>query len=213
MALQFEIMAVTPFRQNCTLLWDDATGEAVLTDMGGDAKFVAEEIQRRRLQLTAIWLTHGHLDHAGGVVAFCAQQPVPVFGPHQEDDYLLDYLPESTRQFGFPISPSFRPERFLQEGEKLYVGNYAFEVLHVPGHTPGHVVFYCEDAKLLIAGDVLFYESIGRTDFPKGDHVALLTHIRNKLYTLPDDVRVIPGHGRMTTIGHEKHHNPHVRAS
>ena len=208
MALQFEIMPVTPFRQNCTLLWDDESGQAVLTDVGGDVAHVLQEAAKRQLQLQAVWLTHGHLDHAGGVVALTQVQTMPVLGPHPDDEYLLQALPKSTAEFQFPVSPAFTPERWLAEGEQLKVGGYTFEVLHIPGHTPGHVVFYCAEAKLLIAGDVLFYETIGRTDFPRSNHQDLIDNIRSKLLVLPDDTRVIPGHGRMTTIGHERVYNP-----
>ena len=208
MALQFQIMPVTPFRQNCTLLWDDNSGEAIFTDVGGDSDFLWQEAQALGVSPKAIWLTHGHLDHAGGVVALTQVQTMPVLGPHPDDEYLLQALPKSTAEFQFPVSPAFTPERWLAEGEQLKVGGYTFEVLHIPGHTPGHVVFYCTEAKLLIAGDVLFYETIGRTDFPRSNHQDLIDNIRSKLLVLPDDTRVIPGHGRMTTIGHERVYNP-----
>ena len=208
MALQFQIMPVTPFRQYCSLLWDDVTGDAVFTDVGGDSDFLWQEAQALGVSPQAIWLTHGHLDHAGGVVALTQAQTMPVLGPHPDDEYLLQALPKSTAEFQFPVSPAFTPERWLAEGEQLKVGGYTFEVLHIPGHTPGHVVFYCTEAKLLIAGDVLFYETIGRTDFPRSNHQDLIDNIRSKLLVLPDDTRVIPGHGRMTTIGHERIYNP-----
>lgn len=209
MALQVEIMPVTPFRQNCTLIWDDETNEAVFTDVGGEADFLLEEAAKRGLAVKAVWLTHGHLDHAGGVVAMRGLLPgIEVAGPHRDDAFLLEHLPVATAQYGFPVSPAFLPERWLEEGETLAVGCHRFEVLHIPGHTPGHVVFYCAEAGLLIAGDVLFYESIGRTDFPRSNHADLLDNIRGKLWRLPDETQVIPGHGRLTTIGHEKKHNP-----
>lgn len=211
MALQFEIIAVTPFRQNCTLLWDDETLDAVLTDVGGDVPFILQEIERRKLKLTAIWLTHGHLDHAGGVVELLETCKVPVIGPHKDDDFLLQSLPQTTAQYGFPVSPAFEPTRWLTEGETLSVGSYAFQVFHIPGHTPGHVVFYCAQVGLLIAGDVLFYETVGRTDFPRGNHADLISNICTKLLTLPEETQVIPGHGRLTGIGHEKRHNPFLR--
>lgn len=211
MALQFQIMPVTPFRQNCTLLWDDQTRDAVLTDVGGSAEHVLAEVGKRGLKLNAVWLTHGHLDHAGGVPMLLEHANVPVFGPHKDDEYLLDVLPETTAEFGFPVCPAFKPTRWLNEGDTLTVGGYTFNVLHIPGHTPGQVVFYCAAAKLLIAGDVLFYESIGRTDFPRGSHQDLLDNIRSKLFMLPDNTLVIPGHARTTDIGHEKQFNPYVR--
>lgn len=210
MTLQIDIIPVTPFRQNCTLLWDSDSKNAVLTDVGGDTAYLLARIAERDLTLQAIWLTHGHLDHAGGVVELTEKQVVPVLGPHQDDDFLLASLPDTTRQYGFPVSPAFTPTRWLNEGDALQVGQYHFQVLHIPGHTPGHVVYYCAEAKLLIAGDVLFYESIGRTDFPRGNHQDLINNIRHKLFTLPDDTTVVSGHGRLTTIGHEKQHNPYL---
>ncbi|XXQ68310.1 MBL fold metallo-hydrolase [Neisseriaceae bacterium B1] len=211
MALNIQVMAVTPFRQNCTLMWDDVSGEAVITDLGGDVAFVREQVAERNLRVKEIWLTHGHLDHAGGVPFWLQHEPTPVLGPHQDDEFLLQSLPETTANYGWTPSPAFVPTRYLNEGEQLNVGAYRFDVLHIPGHTPGHVVFYCASEKVLIAGDILFYESIGRTDFPRGNHEDLLCNIRQKLYTLPEDTHVLPGHGRTTTIGHEKYNNPFVR--
>lgn len=208
MPLCFEIITVTPLRQNCTLLWDDETKEAVFTDVGGDVPYLFDEADRRGLNVRAIWLTHGHLDHAGGVVEFTANRPVPVIGPHLHDAFLLEQLPQITAQFGFPVSPAFEPTRWLEEGETLTLGGYAFDVLHIPGHTPGHVVFHCAAENLLIAGDVLFYETVGRTDFPRSSHSDLIRNIREKLLVLPDDTRVITGHGWMTDIGHERRFNP-----
>ena len=210
MALQIQIMPVTAFRQNCSLLWDDETRDAVLVDVGGDAEHLLAEVNKRSLKLNAIWLTHGHLDHAGGVPMLLERQNVPVIGPHPDDQFLLDALPETTASYGFPVCPVFAPTRWLHDGDTLSVGQFTFQVLHIPGHTPGHVVFYCAAAKLLLAGDVLFYESIGRTDFPRGNHQDLLDNIRNKLFRLPNDTLVIPGHARTTTIGHEKQFNPYV---
>lgn len=208
MALHIEILPVTPFLQNCALLWDDESREAVLTDVGGEADRLLAEAAKRQLVLKGIWLTHGHVDHVGGVADLTAKVPLPVSGPHIDDTFWLDGLPEATAAYRFPHSPAIRPDSWLNEGDELSVGRYCFQVLHIPGHTPGHVVFYCAEEKLLIAGDVLFYESIGRTDFPRGNHADLIRNIREKLLVLPEDVRVLPGHGAMTTIGHEKRHNP-----
>ena len=213
MALQFEIMPVTPFRQNCTLLWDDESGQAVLTDVGGDVAHVLQETAKRQLQLQAVWLTHGHLDHAGGVADLLKQQAVPVWGPHADDGYLLESLPQTTASYasyGFPIAEAFVPDGWLSEGGKLKVGAYEFDVLHIPGHTPGHVVFYCAAEKLLIAGDVLFYESIGRTDFPRGNHQQLLASITQKLWPLGGDTTFLPGHGAHSNFAHERRTNPFV---
>lgn len=208
MALNVQILPVTPFQQNAALLWDDVSKEAVLTDVGGEAERLLKAVETHQLNLKAIWLTHGHLDHASGVEELTTLQPVPVLGPHQADNYWLQALPDVTASYGFPISQPFIPTRWLKEGEALKVGEHTFIVFHIPGHTPGHVVFYSQANKLLIAGDVLFRESIGRTDFPGGNHSDLIRGIQEKLLSLPDDTRVLPGHGPMTTIGHEKQHNP-----
>lgn len=208
MSLKIQIMPVTPLQQNCSLIWDDETNEGVLTDVGGDVEHLLAAVDKLGVKLQAIWLTHGHVDHAGGVVELTKKQPLPVIGPHKDDQFWLDKLPQSTAQYGLPISPAFKPDRYLNEGEQLQVGAYTFDVLHIPGHTPGHVVFYCADVDLLVAGDVLFHESIGRTDFPRGNHADLIRNISTKLFVLPPETQVIPGHGRMTTIGHEVKHNP-----
>ena len=208
MSLKIQIMPVTPLQQNCSLIWDDETNEGVLTDVGGDVEHLLAAVDKLGVKLQAIWLTHGHVDHAGGVLALTKKHPLPVIGPHQDDQFWLDKLPQSTAQYGLPISPAFKPDRYLNEGEQLQVGAYTFDVLHIPGHTPGHVVFYCADVDLLVAGDVLFHESIGRTDFPRGNHADLIRNISTKLFVLPPETQVIPGHGRMTTIGHEVKHNP-----
>ena len=208
MSLKIQIMPVTPLQQNCSLIWDDETNEGVLTDVGGDVEHLLAAVDKLGVKLQAIWLTHGHVDHAVGVVELTKKQPLPVIGPHKDDQFWLDKLPQSTAQYGLPISPAFKPDRYLNEGEQLQVGAYTFDVLHIPGHTPGHVVFYCADVDLLVAGDVLFHESIGRTDFPRGNHADLIHNISTKLFVLPPETQVIPGHGRMTTIGHEVKHNP-----
>ncbi|MBI0165880.1 MULTISPECIES: MBL fold metallo-hydrolase [Snodgrassella] len=211
MALQIQVIPVTPFQQNAALLWDDVSREAVLTDVGGEAERLLSAVSQHQLKLQAIWLTHGHLDHASGVADLTEQQSVPVLGPHQSDDYWLQALPEITANYGFPVSKPLTPTRWLEDGDELSVGEHKFIVYHIPGHTPGHVVFYSQENNLLIAGDVLFRESIGRTDFPGGNHADLIHGIQSKLLTLPDSTRVLPGHGPMTTIGHEKLHNPYLR--
>lgn len=216
MALQFQIMPVTPYEQNCTLLWDDISRQAVLTDVGGDADTIWQIVQEKQLTVKEIWLTHGHLDHVGGVVKMTELNPTPVLGPHPDDQFLLDDLANKTTEYakhGFEFSPNFLPTRWLHEGEQVNLGEYVFDILHIPGHTPGHIVFYCASEKLLIGGDVLFKESVGRTDFPRSSTEALLKGISEKLYVLPDDVLVLPGHRGTTTIGHEKRHNPFVRTA
>lgn len=211
MALQYETIPVTPFQQNATILWDDQTREAVLLDVGGAADTLLAATAGHGLNLCAVWLTHGHLDHVGGVVDLTHKIDLPVFGPQQDDDFWLRQLPEITEAYGFPVSPAFVPARWLNEGDTVAVGAHEFQVLHIPGHTPGHVVFYSAANRLLLAGDVLFRGSIGRTDFPRGSQADLLRHIRSKILTLPDNTQVLPGHGPMTTIGYEKQHNAFLR--
>lgn len=213
MALKIEIIPVTAFQQNCCLLWDEDSKEAVLTDVGGNADVLWARVQELGLDLKEIWLTHGHLDHAGGVADLCAHKNVPVIGPHADDAFWLYQLPEATAKYGFPVSPAITPNKWLNEGDSVQVGAHEFTVLHIPGHTPGHVVFYSAEYGLIIGGDILFKGSIGRTDFPRGNHQDLISNIQQKLYTLPDETEVIPGHGPMTNIGYEKHHNPYVRVA
>ena len=211
MSLHVEIIPVNLFRQNCTLMWDDESGEAVFTDAGGNVPRLMEEAEKRNLKVKAVWLTHGHLDHISGVSEITALNPkIQVFGPHEADRFLLADLTSITKQYNFPPAKPFIPTHWLSDGDTLKVGKYAFKVLHVPGHTPGHVVFYCAEAELLIAGDVIFYESIGRTDFERSNHEDLIRSIREKIFTLADDTQIITGHGRMTTVGHEKQHNPYL---
>lgn len=206
--LNFTVIPITPLRQNSTLIWDSKTKEAVLTDVGGEIEHLLKIVDNNYLNLKSIWLTHGHFDHVGGVVALTSQRKVPVLGPNCEDKFLLEHLPETAASYHFPRTESFEPDTWLNDGDSVSVGEFEFKVLHIPGHTPGSVVYYCEQAKLLIAGDVLFRESIGRSDFPRGDGDALLQGIREKLFVLPRDTRVITGHGALTTIGHELEHNP-----
>lgn len=211
MSLHVEIIPVTLFRQNCTLMWDDETNEAVFTDVGGKVPQLMEEAEKRGLTVKAVWLTHGHLDHVSGVSELTALRPdLEVLGPHEADRFLLANLAEITKQYDFPPAKPFIPTRWLEEGDTLSVGKYRFQVLHVPGHTPGHIVFYCAEAGLLIAGDVIFYESIGRTDFERSNHDDLIKNICEKIFTLPDDTEIITGHGRTTTVGYEKQHNPYL---
>ncbi|MDO5686493.1 MAG: MBL fold metallo-hydrolase [Neisseria sp.] len=209
--LNFTIIPVTPLMQNATLLWDSASKDAVLTDVGGDVEYLLSVVDEHRLNLRKVWLTHAHVDHVSGVPELRTRRNVPILGPQQEDAFWLEELPRIAQAYGLPPTETFTPDRWLNEGDVLQVGQYAFDVLHVPGHTPGSVVFYCAAENLLIAGDVLFLESVGRTDFPRGNQEELFRNIREKLFTLPDLTRVVTGHGAMTTIGHEKRHNPFVR--
>ncbi|MCI5764568.1 MBL fold metallo-hydrolase [Actinobacillus porcinus] len=209
--MNIEIIPVTAFQQNCSLIWDDEKNAAII-DPGGEAQKLIKRIEELELNLQAILLTHGHLDHVGAAPQLKAHFGVEIIGPHHADEYWFQALPQQSRQFGLFEIDSFLPDRWLdQDGEILAVAGYQFEVKHLPGHTPGHVGFVEHSQKVIFAGDVLFKQSIGRTDFPGGNHEELLHSIRSKLYTLPDDMIVIAGHGPATTIGQEKAHNPFVR--
>lgn len=209
--MNIEIIPVTAFQQNCSLIWDDEKNAAII-DPGGEAQKLIKRIEELELNLQAILLTHGHLDHVGAAPQLKAHFGVEIIGPHHADEYWFQALPQQSRQFGLFEIDSFLPDRWLdQDGEILTVAGYQFEVKHLPGHTPGHVGFVEHSQKVIFAGDVLFKQSIGRTDFPGGNHEELLHSIRSKLYTLPDDMIVIAGHGPATTIGQEKAHNPFVR--
>ena len=210
MALQFQIVPVTPFEQNCSILWCDETMDAVVVDPGGDQHKIEAAIQSLGVKLTAVWLTHCHIDHAGATADVAGAYTIPIIGPHKEEQFWIDMLPQQSAMFGFPQVKSFSPDTWLVQGDSVRVGNQTLSVKHCPGHTPGHVVFYSEAAQLVVVGDVLFNGGIGRTDFPKGDHQTLLNAIKDQLFTLPDETRFIPGHGPMSTIGHEKKTNPFV---
>lgn len=207
--MEFTILPVTPYQQNCSLVWD-AAGRAALIDPGGEAERLLAAIEERGLTLEKILLTHGHLDHVGAAAELRDVLGVPIVGPQQDEQFWLDLLPQQAELFSFPPAVAFTPDQWLEDGDTVEVGAIRFEVLHCPGHTPGHVVFYQPDARLAFVGDVLFKGSIGRTDFPRGDHVALIRAIREKLFPLGDDVRFVPGHGAMSSFGHERIENPFV---
>jgi len=207
--MEFTILPVTPYQQNCSLVWDEA-GRAALIDPGGEAERLLAEVALRGLTLESILLTHGHLDHVGAAVELRDALGIPIIGPQREEQFWLDLLPHQAELFGFPPALAFTPDRWLNEGDRVEVGSMRFDVLHCPGHTPGHVVFFQPDARIAFVGDVLFKGSIGRTDFPRGDHAALIHAIREKLFPLGDDVRFVPGHGAMSTFGHERRENPFV---
>lgn len=211
MSLAHQVLTVTAFSQNCTVLWCTETQRAAVVDPGGDVEEIAAFITDHQLKLDKVLLTHGHIDHAGGAQQLADQFNVSIEGPQQADQFWLDRLPEQSQMFHFPQQcDALTPARWLNEGDTVSVGNETMSVLHCPGHTPGHIVFYSATAGLLVAGDVLFYRSIGRADFPQSDPQQLLDAIRQKLYVLPNDTLVLPGHGRTTTIGDERRHNPFV---
>ena len=210
--LSAAIVPVTSLQQNCTLLWDEDTRQAVVVDPGGDAERILAALAERTLSAEAIWLTHGHLDHAGGVEALRrGLGNAAVIGPHQADAFLLDGIEAVCAQYGFSGMYNAKSDRWLDEGDALQLGTHRFDVLHCPGHTPGHVVFVDKEARFAQLGDVLFNGAVGRTDFPYGDHDALILAIRTKLLPLGDDVQFICGHGPGSTIGRERVSNPFLR--
>lgn len=208
--LQYQIIPVTHYQQNCTLLWCDQTREAAVVDPGGDIERILTAVNQLGVTLTQILLTHGHLDHVGGTAALIKRLGLPVIGPHVDDLFWINLLPQQAQMMGFAAVDGFTPTRLLQHGDQVKVGACELGVLHCPGHTPGHVIFYDPVGHLALVGDVLFKGSIGRTDFPRGNHQDLINSIRERVFPLGDEVRFIPGHGPMSTLGHERATNPFV---
>lgn len=208
--MRYVVIPVTPFLQNCSVVWCEQTGKGAVIDPGGDVAKILAVVDREKVELEKILLTHAHIDHAGGTAQLAAEKHLPIEGPHPGDQFWIDGLPEQARMFGVPGCDRFTPDRWLDEGDRVTVGEIEFEVRHCPGHTPGHVIFFARDARLAFVGDVLFAGSIGRTDFPGGDHQTLIRSIREKLFTLGDDVQFVPGHGPMSTFGAERSANPFV---
>ncbi len=208
--MRYTIIPVTPYQQNATLLVCEQSNKAALVDPGGDLDVLLAEVESQGAELESILVTHGHMDHIGGVAELAKALNLPILGPHREDDFWIQRLAEQCRMFGFPHSESFTPDRWLNDGDNISVGNETFQVIHCPGHTPGHVVFFHAQERLALVGDVLFKGSIGRTDFPKGDYQTLIDSIQLKLWPLGGDIAFIPGHGPMSTFGDEMRSNPFV---
>ncbi|WP_308874592.1 MBL fold metallo-hydrolase [Thiothrix subterranea] len=208
--MQYLTIPVTAFQQNCSIIWCETTLECAFVDPGGDTDKLIAVVKQHGLQPIGVFLTHAHLDHVGGTVALAKHYHMPIIGPHAADKYWLDALPVQAKQFGLPHCDAFVPDTWLQEGDSLTLGQQTLEIIHTPGHTPGHVVLFHREQGIAFVGDVLFNGSIGRSDFPGGSHQQLLQSIKAKLWSLGDDVIVIPGHGPNTTIGHERLHNPFI---
>jgi len=204
------VVPVTPFQQNCTLMWCEETMKGAFVDPGGELDRLIETAQGQGVELEKILVTHGHVDHAAGVAELAERLDLPIEGPHEEDKFWIDQLPDAAAGYGFPPARTFTPQRWLEDGDTVTVGNMTLDVLHCPGHTPGHVVFFHAPSRVAFVGDVLFQGSIGRTNFPRGDHATLINSIRAKLWPLGEDVGFVPGHGPMSTFGQERQTNPFV---
>lgn len=208
--LRYLTVPVTPFQQNCSIVWCDETLRAAVIDPGGDLDLLQQEARRLGVTLEQIWLTHAHIDHAGGAAELSRTLGLPIVGPHPGDQFWIDGLAEQGRMFGFPHAEVFTPTRWLADGDTVRIGHCTLNVRHCPGHTPGHVVFHAPDIGRAFVGDVLFAGSIGRTDFPQGDHATLIASITQRLWPMGDDTVFIPGHGPESTFGRERRSNPYV---
>jgi glyoxylase-like metal-dependent hydrolase (beta-lactamase superfamily II) len=202
------IVPVTLFEQNCTILWDADTKQAVVFDPGGDVPRILAAIEKTAVKVEKIWLTHGHIDHVGGAAELRDALKVPIVGPHQADKFLLDNVVTSGAQFGMSGVRNFEPDRWLDAGDQVQIGSLTFDILHCPGHSPGSVVYFNKDMRFAHVGDVLFNGSVGRTDLPGGSHATLISSIKNKLLPLGDDVGFICGHGAGSSFGQERLTNP-----
>lgn len=209
--MDYKIIPVTAFAQNCSVVICKKTGSAALIDPGGDAEKITGLLHQHAIQIDKILLTHGHLDHVGAAKILAQQFGVPLIGPHREDLFLFESLPQQCAMFGFPYCEVFYPDQWLEEGDTVNVGALQFSILHCPGHTPGHIVFYQSGEQVLFSGDVIFRGGVGRSDFPRGNGQQLIESIKRKLLPLGDDVTFIPGHGPSSTLGHERVTNPYLR--
>lgn len=209
--LQIMIVPVTPFQQNCAIIWNEDSKRGVVVDPGGDLEILRQALAKTSANIERILLTHGHIDHAGGAAELKAELGVPLEGPHVADRFLLDNLEQTAAGYGIPGARNVVPDIWLQEGQQIDIAGTPFDILHCPGHSPGSIVFVNRDLKFAVVGDVLFRGSIGRSDLPGGDHDTLIASIKTKLLPLGDDVAFVCGHGPASTIGEEKRSNPFLR--
>jgi glyoxylase-like metal-dependent hydrolase (beta-lactamase superfamily II) len=203
------IIPVTPLQQNCTFLWCTETMRGAFVDPGGDLARLREAARQSGAAVEKILLTHGHIDHCGSAGIFAEELGVPIEGPHEDDLFWIAQLEQDGARYGITGKP-FAPDRWLADGDQVTVGNLTFDVRHCPGHTPGHVVFHHPASKLALVGDVLFKGSVGRSDFPRGDQQQLIQSITTRLWPMGDETSFVPGHGPMSTFGHERATNPFV---
>lgn len=209
--MNYHLIPVTAFSQNCSVIWCPETREAALVDPGGDADKIKREIASLDIELKQILLTHGHLDHVGAAAELAEHYGVKIVGPHKADLFWLEGLPTQSQMFGLGYCAPLTPDRWLEEGETVTVGNVTLDVFLCPGHTPGHIVFFDRAGRLLVSGDVIFNGGVGRSDFPQGSHSDLIASIHDKLLPLGDDVTFIPGHGPISTLGRERISNPFLQ--
>lgn len=210
MPMQVLITPVTMFQQNCSLLWCHETLKGAIVDPGGDTGRVLAQAQKAGVTIEKILITHAHIDHAGATAQLARELGVPIEGPQREDQFWINLLPEQGARYGFAPAEAFVPDRWLEHGDTVTVGNLTLNVVHCPGHTPGHVVFFESQSQIAFVGDVLFQGSVGRTDFPRGDHATLIRSITERLWPLGDEVTFVPGHGPTSTFGQERKTNPYV---
>ena len=208
--MKVAIQPVTPFQQNCSLVWCENTLKGAFIDPGGDLDRLQAMAEEHKVEIEKILVTHAHIDHAGAVATLSALLDVPIEGPHAEDQFWIDALPSQGEMFNFPPAEPFVPDRWLTQNDEVSVGEEVLSVRHCPGHTPGHVIFFNQQSNVAFVGDVLFKGSIGRTDFPKGDHQTLISSIKEQLWPLGNDVVFVPGHGPTSTFGEERRTNPFV---
>ncbi|SOB89962.1 MBL fold metallo-hydrolase [Stappia indica] len=209
--IQIIVIPVTAFQQNCSVIFDRETKAGAVIDPGGDVDHILAALEEHGVKVEKIVLTHGHIDHVGGAADLAERLSVPVLGPHEADRPLLERVEQQAREFGVADVRSVEPDTWLSEGDDLTMAGRSFQILHCPGHAPGHLVFFDPELRFAISGDVLFAGSVGRTDLPGGNHETLITSIRDKMLPLGDDVTFLPGHGPASTIGHERRTNPYLR--